>query len=128
VAWGVVHGGGLGVGILWRRAGFRMPKPLGWVLTMVFVMLAWVLFRAPSFEAAIRVYEALLGLGPVGAGFKWRAIAAAAAVAILGPTAWVLAHKVPPSRWIALVVAALFVVALFKIGGDGNYEFIYFQF
>jgi alginate O-acetyltransferase complex protein AlgI len=128
VAWGVVHGVGLGAGILWRRAGFRMAKPVGWALTMMFVMLAWVLFRAPSFGAAIRIYEALLGLGPVGAGFKWRAIAAAAAIAILGPTAWVLAHKAPPSRWIALIVAALFVVALFKIGGDGNYEFIYFQF
>lgn len=128
VAWGVVHGIGLGVGVLWRRAGLRMPAALGWILTFVFVMLAWVLFRAPSFDAALRIYEGLFGYGAVGVGFKWRAIAAAAAVAIIGPTAWTLVHKVSPRSWIAVAFAVLFVLVLFKIGDDANYEFIYFQF
>ena len=119
-------GSGSASDVLWRRAGCGCRATSAGP-DALFVVLAWVLFRAPSFRGGLRVYEACSDWGRSGAGFKWRAIAAAAA-AILGPTAWVLAHKVPPSRWIALVVAALFVVALFKIGGDGNYEFIYFQF
>jgi D-alanyl-lipoteichoic acid acyltransferase DltB (MBOAT superfamily) len=128
VGWGVAHGIGLGAGVLWRRAGLGMPNAIGWGLTFVFVMLAWVLFRAPSFDAALRVYEALFGLAPLGTSFKWRAIAAAAALAVLGPTAWTLVHKLPPRRWIAIAFAVLFVIVLFKIGDDANYEFIYFQF
>ncbi len=128
VAWGALHGAGLGAGVLWRRAGLPMPTVLGWVLTGLFVVLTWVLFRATSFEAALAIYKGLLGLTGPGSGFKWRAIAAAAAVAILGPTAWAAVHRLPPRRWLAVLFGLLFVVVLLKIGDDANYEFIYFQF
>jgi D-alanyl-lipoteichoic acid acyltransferase DltB (MBOAT superfamily) len=128
VAWGAAHGLGLCAGLLWRRAGLAMPLLLGWVLTFVFVVLTWVLFRAATFEGAVRIYEGLLGFGSIGAGFKWRAIAMAAAFALIGPTAWAFVHRVPPRPWIAALFAVLFVIVLFKIGDDANYEFIYFQF
>jgi D-alanyl-lipoteichoic acid acyltransferase DltB (MBOAT superfamily) len=128
VAWGVAHGLGLAVGVLWRLRGWPMPGWLGWLLTFLFVTLCWVLFRATSFEAALAVYKALLGFGGPGAGFKWRALVPAALFAMLGPTAWALAHRLPPSRWLAALLALLLVLILFKIGEDANYEFIYFQF
>ena len=128
VAWGAVHGAGLAAGTLWRQRGLTMPAWLGWALTSVFVVLTWVLFRATSFEAALAIYRGLFGLAPLGSGFKWRTIAIAAAVAMLGPTAWAAVHRVPPHRWIAVLLAVLFVVVLLKIGDDANYEFIYFQF
>jgi alginate O-acetyltransferase complex protein AlgI len=128
VAWGVAHGAGLGAGVLWRRAGLGMPAALGWVLTGLFVILTWVLFRAQSFDAALRVYEGLLGGTSWGTEFKWRSIAIAAAVALIGPTAWAAVHRLPPRRWLAIGFAVLFVLVLVKIGDDANYEFIYFQF
>ncbi len=128
VAWGVAHGLGLGAGVLWRRAGLTMPAWLGWALTVFFVVLCWVPFRATSFDAALRIYEALFGLAPWGSEFKWRAIAIAAAVALIGPTAWEAVHRVPPWRSIAVGFATVFVIVLFKLGDDANYEFIYFQF
>jgi D-alanyl-lipoteichoic acid acyltransferase DltB (MBOAT superfamily) len=128
VAWGVAHGVGLGAGVLWRRAGLSMPAWLGWALTFVFVVLAWVPFRAASFDAMLRVYEALFGFAPLGAGFRWRTIALAAAIAMLGPTAWSFVHRMPPWRSIAIAFAVVLVLVLFKIGDDANYEFIYFQF
>jgi D-alanyl-lipoteichoic acid acyltransferase DltB (MBOAT superfamily) len=122
--------GGLwhGAGVLWRHAGLSMPSSLGWALTFLFVMLCWVPFRATSFDAALRVYEALFGFAPLGSGFKWRSIALAAAIATLGPSAWSFVHRVPPWRSLAVAFAVVFVVVLFKIGDDANYEFIYFQF
>ena len=128
VAWGALHGAGLGAGILFRKARLRMPAFLGWALTFLFVVLTWVLFRATSFEAASIVFKGLFGFGPAGSGFKWRTIAIAAAVATLGPNAWTAVHRLPPSRLIAAAFALLFVVVLLKIGDDGNYDFIYFQF
>jgi alginate O-acetyltransferase complex protein AlgI len=128
VVWGVAHGLGLGAGVLWRKAGLAMPTPLAWALTSVFVIFTWVLFRAPTFESALVIYKGLVGLAEPGFGFKWRAIAAAALVATLGPTAWTFVHKLPPRRWIAVAFAVLLVIVLFRIGDDANYEFIYFQF
>ncbi|RDJ27298.1 MBOAT family protein [Bosea caraganae] len=128
IAWGAAHGLALIVALFWRRANLPMPAPLGWLLTFVFVMFCWVLFRAATFEAALVIYKAMLGFAPHGIGFKWRALLPAAAFAIIGPTSWALVHKLPPARWIAILTAILFVLVLFKIGDDANYEFIYFQF
>lgn len=128
LAWGALHGLGLGAGVLARRARLSVPAPLGWLLTSLFVMLTWVLFRATSFEAALLVFKGLFGLAPHGSGFKWRTIAVAALVATIGPTAWAAVHRLPPKRFFAFGFALLFVVVLLKIGDDANYEFIYFQF
>jgi alginate O-acetyltransferase complex protein AlgI len=128
VAWGVAHGLALIVALFWRRAGLPMPAALGWFLTFLFVMLCWVLFRATNFQAALAIYKGLFGFGPIGTGFKWRALLPAAVFAIIGPTAWNLVHKLPPARWLAIVAGLLFVIILLKIGEDANYEFIYFQF
>jgi D-alanyl-lipoteichoic acid acyltransferase DltB (MBOAT superfamily) len=128
VAWGVAHGLGLGAGVLWRKAGLRMPTLAGWAITFAFVVLAWVLFRATTFESAILIYKALFGFAPLGVGFRWRTLALAAAVAIVGPTAWAAVHRMPPWRSIAVAFAILLVSVLLKIGDDANYEFIYFQF
>jgi alginate O-acetyltransferase complex protein AlgI len=128
VAWGVAHGLGLVIGVLWRRQGLKMPAVLGWLLTFLFVSLCWVLFRATSFEAALTITKALFGFAEWGHGFKWRAIALAAAVAMIGPTAWDAVHKAPPHKAIAVVTGIVLALVLFKIGDDANYEFIYFQF
>ncbi len=63
VAWGVAHGLGLVAGVLWRRGGLvDAERSLGWALTLLFVILVWVLFRAPTFDVALRVYKGLFGL------------------------------------------------------------------
>jgi D-alanyl-lipoteichoic acid acyltransferase DltB (MBOAT superfamily) len=128
VVWGVIHGIGLGVGVLWRRAGLAMPAVLGWLMTFVFVTFAWVLFRAHSFEGALNVYQGLLGFTPVGSGLRWRAIAWAAVFAMLGPTAWELAQKIKPHPLLAVALGLCLVVLLLKMGDDETYEFIYFHF
>ena len=69
LAWGALHGLGLGAGLLARRARLSVPVPLGWLLTSLFVMLTWVLFRATSFEAALVIFKGLSGLAPHGSGF-----------------------------------------------------------
>ncbi len=128
VAWGAAHGIGLAAGVLWRRAGGRMPAPLGWAATGAFVVLTWVLFRAGSFEAAAAIYRPLFGFAEWGQAFRWRTIALAALVACLGPTAWRAVERMPARRSAAIGLAILLVLCVLKIGDDGAAEFIYFQF
>ena len=128
VAWGVAHGLGLGLGLLWRRGGAAMPAPVGWLLTFVFVAATWVLFRAPDFPSALRIFDGLVGHAPLGTGLPWRTLAPAAAIACLGPTAWTVVQRIPPTRPAAMVFGLLFVALLLRIGEDANYAFIYFQF
>ena len=56
IAWGGLHGLLLMLAkIRDRHTDKRLPRPLGWLLTFLFVNIAWVFFRAPNFEA-VRVF------------------------------------------------------------------------
>ncbi len=131
VAWGGAHGVALAVNGAWARAGLRMPRLAGWALTLLFVVLAWVLFRAPDFSTALRVYAGLAGVEGWGA-FKvegrW-VLVAAGAIALLGPTSQQVAlERLRANRWAAGAVGAALAGLLLLAGGRVPNEFIYFQF
>lgn len=69
--WGAIHGTML---ILERATdgyrGLNVPKFLAWPLTLVFVLLAWVPFRAPDIVSTGKVYLAI-GNG----GWEWPSLA-----------------------------------------------------
>ena len=62
----------------WVRAGRRMPAPLGWALTLGFVLVGWVLFRAPDFAVAASLLGSM-------AGGAWRRHAACGQCRDRGP-------------------------------------------
>lgn len=72
VGWGVAHGLAL---IAVRYAGFDVPRVLGQILTFIFVMLTWVLFRADDFSSAIDYYQALLNFADLGVGVELARVA-----------------------------------------------------
>jgi alginate O-acetyltransferase complex protein AlgI len=67
VLWGAMHGVLLALNHLWRAlSGSTGPTGLagriiGWWLTFVAVLLAWVVFRADSLATAMAIYRGLLG-------------------------------------------------------------------
>jgi D-alanyl-lipoteichoic acid acyltransferase DltB (MBOAT superfamily) len=74
VLWGGLHGVYLIVNHLWRslrrRLGLtrtsRAGAVAGWALTFVAVVVAWVVFRAPTVDAALLLLKSMAGLnGPV---------------------------------------------------------------
>ncbi|MFT7724556.1 MAG: MBOAT family protein [Roseateles sp.] len=108
VLWGSLHGLYLMVNHGWRalqgRLGLAMPRPLaglgvvlGWALTMLAVVLAWVFFRAVSLDGAWRMLGAMAGTraGAPEAVLLWNAglqplvgwlwCAMLAALAVLAP-------------------------------------------
>ncbi len=131
VAWGGLHGLALAANGAWNRAGLRMPRPLGWALCLLFVVGAWVPFRAPDFPTAGRVLAGMAGLHGLGHVHVDNAVLVgiAAAVALLGPSSQEAALRwLRPSRWIAVPAGAALVALLLLLGGRVPNEFIYFRF
>jgi alginate O-acetyltransferase complex protein AlgI len=67
VIWGAFHGVALSANHLWRDRKLSMPSALAWMLTFVFVTLAWVLFRAHSLARVAAIFSGMAGLS----GFGW---------------------------------------------------------
>src|SRR5262249_14124428 len=66
VAWGAWHGLGLVVCRFWQMLKRPMPAALGWLVTMLFVLAGWVLFRAADFGTAASMLASLAGLHGTG--------------------------------------------------------------
>ncbi len=141
VFWGAAHGVGLIIHRLWRQRRQSQDKPgligqsAGWALTLLFVMLLWIPFRAPDFMTA---YLYLSGLfGPSGE-VSWAppTILLLIAIVIGWHLVW-LGVRVqgrtlfPVARpWRAVPATVLFtaILALILFAPIGTTPFIYFQF
>lgn len=59
VMWGAMHGFALGMNRLWSKLNIPMPTVIAWIITFVFVVFAWVFFRASSFADAFSIASAM---------------------------------------------------------------------
>ena len=147
VIWGGLHGLALAANHLWRRAGAAMPTVLGWLLTFLFVVAAFVIFRADTMSSARHVLGAMVGAD----GWSWQVrlvesgwrpplfgsilaetlmwLCIAMAVATIGPTSQeVVRNRLAPRWWIAAGLALILSFLIVELGGEGGAEFVYFQF
>ena len=62
VIWGGLHGAALVAHRAWKGLGFRMPVPLAWLLTFLFVNTTWVFFRASTVFDALRVIRGMVDI------------------------------------------------------------------
>ena len=67
VLWGLGHGIGLAVCRFWDDARLPMPALLGWLLTFLFAVVLFGLFRATDLASAWRLGAGLVGAGGLGA-------------------------------------------------------------
>jgi D-alanyl-lipoteichoic acid acyltransferase DltB (MBOAT superfamily) len=133
VAWGGLHGVALAVNHVWGLRGFRLPRPVAWALTLLFVMGGWVLFRSPDFTQAGQMLAGMAGwhgLGQVRLDREFvLTMLAGAAIAILGPTSQEVAlRQLRPQPWLAVPAGVALTYLLLLIGGRLPNVFIYFQF
>lgn len=159
VIWGALHGLYLMINHYWnaklrgsRTSDSRIARVLGWALTFVAVMVAWVVFRADSVATAVTLYKGMLGLN-AGAGmfhefaqlpFRkhefFRLVAVALIIALALPPTIALSRWIPrasalasdPKReraFAALSALACFGLLAWCVSKLGSYSpFLYFRF
>lgn len=135
VIWGALHGGYLvierALRPLLQRLRFPGAHVLGWLVTLLLVMLAWVFFRAQSLDQALHLLE-ILWLGTFAwpapaAQLVWWAFAGLLAAHGLERRYALSQHlaRLPSIAMILLLAGLLSAIAL----SPGNARaFIYFQF
>jgi alginate O-acetyltransferase complex protein AlgI len=130
VLWGTLHGCALVFCSLWRRYCPRLPSLLGWALTVIFVLLTGVIFRAGTLDAAWHVFQGLAIPPNLDRGKHLASILVVPLIAFLLPAsqdivAWLTAR---PRPVLAGLLGIGILALLLEIGDQQLYEFIYFQF
>ncbi len=60
ILWGLVHGMASVLYRIFKRVWDKVPRLLSWLMTFVFIDLAWILFRADSLNSAMILYGKLI--------------------------------------------------------------------
>jgi hypothetical protein len=112
----------------------ELPDLAGWVLTMLFEIISWVLFRAVSFTSASSMIKSMFGgngftLATADYGAHLVILILAAAVALIGPSSQIFAlEHIYDKPWAALATASMLTLSIIMAGSVIHSEFIYFQF
>lgn len=138
VFWGFLHGTALVVNHFWRTLGIKMHWLLARTITFLFVVVAWVFFRAENFHQALVVLKGMVNVNHVG----WSIIGITPAlpegkIELLyllllflfvwfwkNSTEWTSGMRV--NLRYALLTAVLFAICI--LGLNRVSEFLYFQF
>lgn len=64
IFWGTLHGFFICINHFWRKTNYGMHRVVAWILTFNAVNLAWVFFRAESFNQALKIIKAMMGYYP----------------------------------------------------------------
>lgn len=62
IFWGVLHGCFICINHLWRKTKLCLPKIVNWLITFNAVNIAWIFFRADSFDKAIQICKAMVDI------------------------------------------------------------------
>lgn len=143
VFWGAMHGAGLAVHKAtkpWmeRRGDSRLIRWGGWLVTMLFVMVMWVFFRASSWtdagillSHAVADFDLSYAVPFASARVIWLVLMLFIIVShFLGPRFWSrMAMRFVMSRWWMKLIVFLVVIQLtVELRSESVTPFIYFQF
>ena len=62
VIWGMLHGICILIHRIWKRTGKKLPKLVGWFITINFVNIFWVFFRAVNIDKALVIIKSMFNL------------------------------------------------------------------
>jgi D-alanyl-lipoteichoic acid acyltransferase DltB (MBOAT superfamily) len=130
VIWGLFHGCGLLVCTAYQARAAPLHPLLAWLVTMLFVIFGWVIFRAPDMTSAASMLQTMVG----SSGFSGHIgspglLLVASAVAIMVPSSYRITNAWLPATIPAASVLGLgFTYLLLHVGRSQPMTFIYFQF
>jgi len=137
VVWGLWHGLGLVICRGWQQLRRPLPTVVSWALTMLFVLVGWVLFRAADFATATSILRSMSGASGLGGSMHdMGLLLAGAAVSALVPSAHEIKNGLPllppifarAAPMFAMALAVLAGLCVLEVGLGPPLNFIYFQF
>jgi alginate O-acetyltransferase complex protein AlgI len=129
VVWGVLHGCALVVCSLWRRFCPKLPWPAGWAMTVLFVLLTGVIFRAGTLQAAWHIFRGLAIAPDMDRARSMLPVLIAPLLACLPASQDIIARLTArPRPWLAALVGVAMLALLIELGDQNVYEFAYFKF
>ena len=147
--WGILHGFMLSVYFIWRQTSYQLPPAVARLITFTCVMLAWVMFRADSYNDAINYYGTLFGVNGVvipplyqGISEYSNLVSVAFSPFFNGHEIWLLLvltvftlrhrniheviEKIKPNNKLTAIMVTLVAVITLNLGTKST--FMYFQF
>ena len=145
VIWGIWHGTfRILEYALEEKAGCRIRGPIGWLYTMLVVLIGWVFFRADNLEYALHYLQRMFGLLPVSFvpySFTWffttkiciaLSVSLIAAIALGIKTVESFLKKLENKPWMRIfkMVGLIFILiySLMLVMTSTYNPFIYFRF
>ncbi len=74
VFWGFLHGSALVIERLWRKTGWVLPRLLAWFITFNCINIAWIFFRANTWQDALKVLKGMFSFDSIVLGRELYAI------------------------------------------------------
>ena len=62
IIWGLLHGLCILIHRVWKNIGMKLPKLLGWFITINLVNIFWIFFRAKTLKGAMKVISGMFDL------------------------------------------------------------------
>lgn len=148
IIWGGMHGIFICINHLWRKTTIQLPKVLGWVLTFNAVNVAWIFFRAETFQQAFNILKAMVDFKSFAYPYSravvklvpshllskdflftsndvlWICLFFIASVAYLSTEEWM--ERFRPKVHVAVLLAMTFVYTVSQLNKMST--FLYFQF
>ncbi len=130
VLWGTLHGCALVVHSLWRRYGPRLPSLAGWALTVIFVLLTGVIFRAGTAEAAWNIFQGLATPPNLEQGLHLWPLVITPLMAFLLPASQDIIALLTrrPRPWLAALAGLGLLAILIQLGERNVHGFAYYRF
>jgi alginate O-acetyltransferase complex protein AlgI len=132
VVWGLLHGCALGMHVLWRKLGLRLPATVSWLLLFVFLVFSWVIFRVEDLSIGANIIVSMISWSPGSATqmsqLHWPQLVVAMLFATLGPSSTFIAVEVLNARRRYAILLGMLFTYLMVEGAYEAKEFIYFQF
>ncbi len=138
IIWGSLHGFAIVIHRIYKDLGFRMNSFLAWFLTINFINITWIFFRAKDMDSALKVLGGMFGLNGwgdikitnflhnIGNSTEIMLYFIVAIIILMSKNSNQLADNFRPTKKIALAIGlmlALGILSLSKVS-----EFLYFNF
>ena len=133
--WGLIHGTAICTARAADARGVRLPESVSRCLTLAVVMLAWSVFRADGFHAAVAMLAGQFGVHGFAPSHElaaalrpltWATLVAG--IVCVAYPATRIAQAVVPPAWSTAWPVIVFAYAMIVLAGQKTIPFLYFQF